>query len=200
MRFFRFCEPDRRLSVFCAGVARGRDTTVSGDVPGATPTFATQPVDAFFRGADGFIELQPVNWVSLMLQGAVVYGDNTGNDQPLTWVPPERFRATLTFNAPDWAGWRENYATFGVTGVSRQWRFDPNADLVTPPDGYALVDMALGTATRVGDWTVKFAVTASNVLNSRYGNTPVSCDISPTGRDVKRCFASLCSSTPQTPR
>jgi iron complex outermembrane receptor protein len=137
-------------------------------ISGTFPRFVTQPVDALFYGFDGGVNAKPVDWLELGGQLSVVRARNVGDDRFLTFVPPDRARATATVRGGGLLGLRRTYASAGGTYVARQKRFDVNADLAPPPDAYFLVDAEVGAETTVSGQIMRLAIRGSNLTNARY--------------------------------
>ncbi len=137
-------------------------------IRGAFPRFVTRPVNAVFYGVDAGIAVAPVAVLELGAQASLVRARNTSDDAPLVFIPPDRFRGTITLKAPTVGGVRNGFVTVSGTYVRRQRSFDLAADFVTPPDPYFLLGAEAGGETKVGDQLVKVALSGTNLLNTRY--------------------------------
>jgi iron complex outermembrane receptor protein len=138
-------------------------------IRGSFPRFVTQPTDALFYGFDGGATVRPLGWLDVAGQLSVVRARDLDDDGFLTFVPPDRARASITARrSAELLGLRELYASVGGTYVARQDRFDLDADLAPPPDAYFLLDAEVGAQTSIGDQILKVAATGSNLLDARY--------------------------------
>ncbi len=137
-------------------------------IRGSYPRFITRPVDALFYGADGGVVAKVTNSLELGAQVSMVRARNLSDDSFLTLVPSDRARGYGRYTFTSQTALEKFYASLGVTAVARQNRFDPAADLVSPPKGYALLDAELGGQTPWGNRTLKFSIQGSNLLNTRY--------------------------------
>src|SRR5687768_17649879 len=104
--------------------------------------------------------------LQLGVQASLVRARDTGDGSYLVFVPSDRYRAEVTVRPPDVWELRKSFASIAGSYVTRQERFDLNADLAPPPDGYLQLDAELGTETRVGGETVKLALQGQNLSNS----------------------------------
>ena len=137
-------------------------------IRGSFPRFVTRPVDAIFYGADGGAVLRPVPSLELGMQLSLVRARNITDDGFLVLVPSDRLRASARYTHTSSDGLETIFASVSGTLVARQNRFDPAADLASPPDGYFLLDAEVGGQTQLGEQTLKYAVHGTNLLNARY--------------------------------
>ncbi|MEO8704490.1 MAG: TonB-dependent receptor [Kofleriaceae bacterium] len=137
-------------------------------INGAFPRFTTQAVDALFYGADGGIAVIPHPALELGAQVSLVRAENRDTGGFLVFVPPDRYRGSLTYHPPAIASLRKSFATVSGTYVTHQRRFDIAADFMEPPPAYFLLGAELGAETTLHDQTVKVALQGSNLTNARY--------------------------------
>ena len=137
-------------------------------IRGTFPRFVTRSVDAVFYGADGGIEYRPHSSISVAGQASLVRARNVTDNAYLVFVPPNQYRAAVTYRPPAWGCWLNNRATVSGTLVQQQTRFDVAADLAKPPAGYFLLGAELGSETNVGKQVVKVSLAGSNLLGARY--------------------------------
>lgn len=137
-------------------------------IRGSFPRFVTRPVDAVFYGVDGGASFSPHSSLELGGQVSVVRARNITDDSFLVFVPPDRVRGSATYTRQELWGLPKASASLSGTYVARQSRFDPAADLASPPDAYVLVDAQVGTEARIAGQTLKVALQGTNLLNSRY--------------------------------
>lgn len=137
-------------------------------IRGAFPRFVSRPVDALFYGADGGFAAKPHPAIELGGQFSLVRAENRADGSYLVFVPPDRYRGSVTVRPPDGLGLRNSFVALSSTYVTRQRRFEIAADFDDPPGAYVLVGAELGTETTIGGQTVKFALQGANLTNARY--------------------------------
>jgi iron complex outermembrane receptor protein len=137
-------------------------------IRGAFPRFVTRAVDATFYGADGAISATPVRWLELGAQASVVRARNLTDGGYVTFVPPDRVRASVAVTPGRARERRGVTASVAGTYAARQSRFDLAADLAPPPDAYFLLEAALEVHGRLAGQTVKVALQGTNILGARY--------------------------------
>jgi iron complex outermembrane receptor protein len=138
-------------------------------IRGTFPRFITRGVDAVFYGADGGVAATPHPQLELGAQASLVRARNRDDDSFLVFVPPDRYRGSITWRAPDrWRSPRKSFLTVSGTYVTKQKRFDLAADFVKPPDAYFLLGAELGTETCFGVHTARFALQGQNLTNARF--------------------------------
>lgn len=137
-------------------------------IRGTFPRFTTQAVDALFYGADGGVTVTPHESLALSLQASLVRAKDLERDRYLVFVPSDRYRGSLTYRPPETRAWRKTYASVSGTYVTRQRRFDINADFAAPPPAYFLLDAELGTETCLGRHDLRLALHGQNLTNARY--------------------------------
>ena len=109
-----------------------------------------------------------VNWLEVLGQASLLRADNTTDNGPLAFVPPNRVRGALTFRREELFGFRNLYAEVSSTLVDRQRRFDINTDFAPPPDGYFLLGAEIGAERKAFGQRMKIALTGRNLTNQRY--------------------------------
>jgi iron complex outermembrane receptor protein len=137
-------------------------------IRGSFPRFVTRPVDALFYGADGGVVLKPLPSLELGAQASLVRARNLSDDGFLVLIPSDRLRSSARYTHAALGGLEKVSVSMSGTLVARQGRFDPAADLASPPDGYFLLDAEIGGQTQLGGHDVKFAVHGTNLLDARY--------------------------------
>jgi len=138
-------------------------------IQGTFPRFVTRGVDSVFYGTDGGIAWSPAPQLELGAQASLVRAKNLDEDAFLVFVPPDRYRASVTWRPPDrWRSPRKSFLNLSGTYVTKQTRFDLAADFVKPPDAYFLLGAELGTETCFGAHTARFALQGANLTNTRY--------------------------------
>lgn len=136
-------------------------------IRGAFPRFVTRPVDALFYGTDGGFVAKPHETIEFGAQYSIVRAENRDGGY-LVFVPPDRYRGSVTVRPPDGLGLRNSFVSFDTTYVTRQRRFDLAADFDDPPGAYVVIGAELGTETTLGGQTLKIALHGANLANARY--------------------------------
>jgi len=132
---------------------------------GIVPQYRYQPIRAGFLGADGAVEIGPRAPVSLRLTGSVVRAVDQDTGEFLVGIPPNRGAATLVVRPP------VRFTTelsLTVEGVARQGGPPLDADLIPPPDGYALLSASAAVEVPLGRRLATVAVDGFNLLDARY--------------------------------
>jgi iron complex outermembrane receptor protein len=139
-------------------------------VRGSFPRFVYSDVDALFYGADGSVVFKAPKPLSLELdlRFTMVRAQDADDGSYLVFIPPDRARATLTYKFPKLGMFDKTFASLTATLVSRQNRFDINADFAPPPDGYWLLGAAIGTELSVNGQRVRITAEGRNLLDARY--------------------------------
>ncbi len=137
-------------------------------IRGSFPRFITRPVDAIFYGVDGGISVHPLPELEVASQISVVRARNHSDGGFLVLIPSDRLRASARYTHSASRTSENLFASLAGTWVARQTRFDPVADLSTPPKGYFLLDAELGGQTQVGEQVVKLALHGTNLLDTQY--------------------------------
>jgi iron complex outermembrane receptor protein len=153
---------------FAPALDDGGDPIFDVLIRGSFPRFVTRPVDAVFYGGDAGFTVAPLPFLELGGQASMVRARDLTNHAYLVFVPADKLRGSVTLRRPADAELGLTFVTVSGAYVARQTRFDPNADLAPPPDGYFLLGAEAGTSVRLGDQTIKLAVQGTNLLNARY--------------------------------
>jgi iron complex outermembrane receptor protein len=151
---------------FAPELGDGGEILVDVTIQGAWPRFSYRPIDALFYGADGGVTVHPHETVSVGIQGALVRAVDLATDRGLVMVPADRLEATARYMPP--LPVEEPFVELSAEYVFEQTRSDPTAELAPPPDGYLLLDAAIGASFRVGGRVLHAGVEARNLLNTRY--------------------------------
>ncbi|MBL4634447.1 MAG: TonB-dependent receptor [Kofleriaceae bacterium] len=137
-------------------------------IRGTFPRFTTKAVDALFYGADAGALWQPSSSLELGVQASLVRASNRSNGGFLVMVPSDKLRASARYIHASNDGSEKFWISSSGEYTARQDRFNPIADLASPPDAYFLLGAEVGAATKVGNQLVKLSVHGTNLLNTRY--------------------------------
>jgi len=137
-------------------------------VRGAFPRYAYRPVEARFLGADGLVQLGPLEVVGLDLSGAVVRAREAGASSLLVGTPADRAQATAHLRPMPPGPARDLDLTVTVEAVDQQGRVDPVVDVAPPPDGYVLLHSGVSARFSLPRRDLRVGVEARNLTNTRY--------------------------------
>jgi iron complex outermembrane receptor protein len=138
-------------------------------VQGAFPRFSYRPIDALFYGTDGGVTFGPESVVGLRVQGALVRAIDAGTGGALVMIPADRVATTAKLSPPDLGPMHAGFVEVTGLYVFKQTHVDLDADLAPPPEGYFLLDAALGVEIPAKKGRrVKVGLEAHNLLNARY--------------------------------
>ncbi len=142
-----------------------RDNPLRTTIVGVVPQWRFQQIRSAFLGADGTVTLGPRSPIGLRLTGSVVRATDLDTGEFLVNIPPNRGTATLLVRPP---GRLQPKLTVTIEGVARQTGPPLDADLLPPPDGYALLSASAGITIPVGSRELLAALDGFNLLDVRY--------------------------------
>ncbi len=137
-------------------------------VRGTFPTFRYEQLDALIMGLDVDGSVTLVEPVDVLLQLAVVYGQDQTHNEPLFLMPANRIRVATHIHGHDVLGLENVYAEIGVLGVGTQNRYVPDQDYAPPPPGYVLCDIQMGGTVDFLGTFARWSVGITNLFNSSY--------------------------------
>ena len=137
-------------------------------IRGAYPRFITRAVDAVFYGADGSVSATPVRWLELGTQLSMVRAKNINDGSFLVFVPSDNARASVRLKRNRLWSLGNPSAALSGSYTARQTRFDPAADLASPPDAYFVAAGSLEADAPVMGHVVRLALAGSNLMAQRY--------------------------------
>jgi iron complex outermembrane receptor protein len=139
-------------------------------IVGAFPVFRYRQSDVSLSGVNGQLEIPLRKWLNYTLTGSLIYAVHTGPHTPVYGLPSNRLtnrlRAGETFKkAPAWS-W---FAEIEGQQVFEQKRVPADADYVAPPEGYFLLNGAIGLLKKTAtDEAIQVVLSVSNLTNSSY--------------------------------
>lgn len=139
-------------------------------IRGAFPTFAYRQTDAIFGGIDWAVRLTAGRGFALENKGSYVDARQRVNRETIPLTPPLRIETALQYQ------WKENkvmadhFATVALQYVGRKTGIAPESDYLPPPNAYFLLRAEWATRLKLGQQQLKVALTAQNLLNTRYRN------------------------------
>lgn len=137
-------------------------------VRGTFPTMRYRQTNALLRGVDGRIVWSAdENW---RLGGtlSIVRGDNLITNEPLIFMPADRARLFVRWEAASLLGLKDCTIEVASTLVRRQDRVPANADYAPPPAGYVLFDASASGVTVMLGTILRWNVSVQNALNASY--------------------------------
>ncbi len=153
---------------FSPAIGAGGEPIFDVLVRGTFPRFITRPVDAVFYGTDGGLAYKPTQPLELSAQLSMVRAKNLTDNDFLVFVPPDKLRASARYSFEGSLGLDQAFVMLATNAVARQGRFNPVADLASPPDAYVLLDAEIGGQTQLSGRIVKFSLSGTNLTDHRY--------------------------------
>jgi len=137
-------------------------------IRGSFPLFRYRSTDARFTGIDGIFEYQLLDRLRLGTSFSLIRADNLDDGEPLIFIPADRFSLSAHYDAPDLGMLSNNFIELSGSFVARQTRFPEGVDFTTPPSGYSLVNLQVGTRFGNGSDTPQLSIGLNNLLNKTY--------------------------------
>jgi iron complex outermembrane recepter protein len=137
-------------------------------VRGAFPTFIYKQVDARFMGVDAAFSWNITDRLRWSGKASIVRAQNLTLDQPLIFIPPDRFESGLGY---EFVGGKVFHApTLSVSGVftRHQNRYPIGLDYADPPQAWALLNAEINTTVTLGHFTMDVNAGCYNITNTRY--------------------------------
>jgi iron complex outermembrane receptor protein len=135
---------------------------------GAFPVFNYTQNDARLSGADVMLSYFLLR--NLAIKGRAIYvrGINANTNEPLIYMPADRYEAGLTFTFSDKGVFRNMFIEPAVTYVAKQTRVPQDLDFLPPPDAYFLVGVSAGSTIRIKQMPLTISLTVANLTNTVY--------------------------------
>lgn len=145
---------------------RGEYFTV---ISGAYPVFRYKQTEAFFRGVDLDLQLEPIKGLSYRLTTALIWANEQGTGSFLPFIPPLRIDHQIAWSHSI-SRQLQSELSLGHRFVAKQTRFDPNKDLISfTPDAYHLLSAEAALEWRLaGRQSLRLFIAGDNLLNSEY--------------------------------
>ena len=138
-------------------------------ITGTFPVFTFRPTDAVFYGGELAGRIAPSSWpVEIEAQGSWVRAKDVNHGAGLTFIPADRYRLGLRYHLPSRSPRFRSH--LGIQGnlVDRQRQADVTVDFMEVPPAYFLLGAEAGVAMRLRHRMLRFALTGSNLTNTRY--------------------------------
>lgn len=138
-------------------------------IRGAFPYFKYTQTNALYTGFDATVSVdvwRGLQWTSKL---AYLYVQDLKQDQPLVWIPPNRWENGLRYEWAAVSRLQDAYVGVSNLAVARQKRVPPNSDFVAPPPAYALWGLSAGGTLPLGDThKLELNLTVTNLFNTVY--------------------------------
>ncbi|UBM59670.1 TonB-dependent receptor [Marinilongibacter aquaticus] len=137
-------------------------------IRGAFPVFDYMQTDARLVGFDGLLTYEPIAWLRYVGKVSLLRGQDTKQNNPLIYMPPNNFSHTLTFTFSEGKRFQQNQFTVRWDLVNRQKHYLEGQDFIPPPAAYQLLHVALQTTVFTGKKHLHLAISGDNLLNTVY--------------------------------
>ncbi len=137
-------------------------------IKGAFPTFVHDQVNAHLRGLDLTLNYAITEEFRVISKASILRAFNQTSREHLVMMPADRFDNSVEYNFKDGEKVRNAYVSLSVTSVLKQTRVPENSDYANPPEGYSLLNFAIGIDVPLKEYAVSLGVSANNLLNKRY--------------------------------
>jgi iron complex outermembrane receptor protein len=137
-------------------------------IRGTFPTFFYTQTFALLRGMDASADALLSDNLRLGGTFSLVRGDNVSDAEPLIFMPADRLRAFIRYEAASLLGMTDVFAEASSTLVRTQDRFPANVDYAAPPPGYVLFDCAVGGRAEALGTKLSWNLSVRNVANTAY--------------------------------
>ncbi len=136
-------------------------------VRGAFPAFSYRQTDAVLRGIDGKFEYRLTSFYKIGASATIVRGDNRQTDEPLIFMPADRFRLMNEFPMPSLGLFENARLEISANFVRRQDRF-PEGDFTEPPPGYTLFNIDYNSQIKIGSVPLTMSLSIANLFDTAY--------------------------------
>ncbi len=137
-------------------------------IRGAFPVFNYVQNDAVINGGDVLAQYQFSKLLQVKARGMWVRGLNKDNNEPLVYMPADRYEVSFALNAPNKKYLKDTYIEPTLLHVSKQFRVPDSVDVAPPPPAYNLFGCNIGTTIYAGKQAFIVSLSISNALNTIY--------------------------------
>jgi iron complex outermembrane receptor protein len=143
-------------------------------IRGTFPTFFYTQTLALLTGADASLDAVLVQFpqnISLVRVGgtaSLVRGANVTDQEPLIFMPADRVRVFVRYEAPSLFGMENIFVEAASLLVRQQDRFPQNVDYTVPPDGYVVFDWSAGSSVEWLGTRLSWSLALRNVMNTAF--------------------------------
>lgn len=137
-------------------------------IRGTFPTFFYTQTFALLRGVDASADALLSDNLRLGGTFSLVRGENVADAEPLIFMPADRLRAFIRYEATSLLGMTDVFVEVSSTLVRTQDRFPANVDYAAPPPGYVLFDCGFGGRVEALGTRLSWNLSVRNVANTAY--------------------------------
>lgn len=143
-------------------------------IRGAFPVFRYEQTSANIYGLDVSTQFTINNSLLGILKYSYIKGDDTTNDTPLVFMPPNSLFGSLNYQVKSAIKLSDNMRMEELElELNNRWVFKQNnilaeQDFVQPPPGYNLLGLKISTNLIVPKYKIRCFIKADNVLNTQY--------------------------------
>ncbi len=137
-------------------------------IRGAFPVFNYTQNNASISGSDILLGYSITKKLSLKSRAMWVRGRNRDINQPLIYMPADRYETSLTFKLRDRKNVKDIYLEPTWLFVDRQYRIPVASDFVAPPDAYHLFGLNIGTTLKIKKQPFILTLSVNNAANAVY--------------------------------
>lgn len=138
-------------------------------ISGTYPVFRYRQTNAFLRGLDLHLEIEPLPWLTYELTTALIYANEQHNNAYLPFIPPLRIDHAVSVSLGH-IGSVTPHFRLGHRFVAKQTRFEPARDLVPDtPAAYHLFSAELAAGWQIDERNkLSLSLSGENLLNREY--------------------------------
>lgn len=137
-------------------------------IRGAFPLFNYDQTDAFLRGFDALLSLEPVESVRLVSKLSLLKGTDQSNGIPLVFMAPNNFSNEISLSLPDGQRLKNSRISGRLKSVFEQKNYIEGLDFVNPPPTYHFFEIEFHTALSTEKNAFHFSIRGENLLDVSY--------------------------------
>jgi iron complex outermembrane recepter protein len=152
-------------------------------IRGAFPGFAYSQTNALLYGVDAQLQYELTHHIVATTKASILYAKNIKTKEWLIQMPSNKYEGELTYTFNNFKRFTQSYATINGSFVAQQNRIPKTgaieltdasgskyyaADYILPPNGYALLNISLGTQLKLVKRIVGVQLGCTNLLNAAY--------------------------------
>ena len=143
-------------------------------IRGAFPVFRYEQTDANIYGIDVSTQVMMSNSVFGLLRYSYIRGNDTTNDLPLVYMPPNSLYGSLTYRVSEPLAFSQGLKleeiefTIDNRLVLSQRHLLESQDFVVPPPTYSLIGLRASSNIILPHYKIRFFVSVDNLLDTHY--------------------------------
>jgi iron complex outermembrane receptor protein len=143
-------------------------------IRGAFPFFKYEQTNANIYGLDLSTQFMLAHSIIGLLKYSYIRGDDTGNETPLVFIPPNSFSGSITYRANNSIKIANNIGLGELeVELSNRYVFEQknlldSQDFIPPPPAYNLSGLKLSTNITLPNYKFRFFVKVDNLLDISY--------------------------------